>query len=362
MKVLMVGLGAIGQRHLRNLRAIIGTESDFFAYRVRKFSAVITPTLQLEVDRNVEQENGVRAFADLQKALAEKPEIAVICNPSSMHVPVALQCARAGCDLFIEKPLSSSLEGLPELLSTVESQRRIAMVGYQFRFHPCFQRLQEILQQGDLGNLLAVRATIGEYLPGWHRYEDYRKSYAARSELGGGVLLSQIHEFDYLYALFGKARRLYTIGGHLSNLEINVEDVASTLMECEVGGRPLPVHLHQDYLQRPPSKQCEVIGDAGRAVLDFPSLSVVLYNHVGEVASRFHLESFDRNQLFLSEMQHFLECVKTRSKPVVDLGEGIWSLKLALAARESLAIRQTVELSPEITGASKTKNDDAKSF
>ena len=204
---------------------------------------------------------------------------------------------------------------------------------------------RRLCESGVLGNLLAVRAAVGEYLPGWHRYEDYRQGYAARADLGGGVILSQIHEFDYLYALFGKAKRLFSVGGHWSNLEIDVEDVANTLMECEFNGRPLPVHLHQDYLQRPSQRQCEVIGDAGKAILDLTTLSVTLYGAGGELADRFACEALDRNQLFLDEMKHFLECVRTRSKPVVDLHEGTWSLRLALAAKESIASRGVVELS-----------------
>jgi len=301
--------------------------------------------LQVDANRDVEREYRVQVFGQLESALAEKPDVAFICNPSSLHIPVALACIRAGCDLFIEKPLSDGLAGLPELQALVEKQARIVMVGYQLRFHPCFLRMQELVRKGLLGNLLGVRAAVGEYLPGWHRYEDYRQGYAARADLGGGVLLSQIHEFDYLYSLFGKAKRLFSIGGHWSNLEIDVEDVASTLMECEFAGRPLPVHLQQDYLQRPPQRQCEVIGDAGKAILDFSTLSVTLYGVEGNVADRFACEGLDRNQLFIHEMQHFLDCVKTRSKPVVDLGEGMWSLRLALAAKESIATGGVVELS-----------------
>src|ERR1700690_1746530 len=283
MKILIVGLGGIGQRHLRNLRTLLGNDVEILAYRVRKLSSVITSTLQIDTARNVEQEFQIRVFNDLEPALAEKPEITLICNPSSMHIPVALACVRAGCDLFVEKPLSDDLAGLAELQALVEKQSRIVMVGYQLRFHPCLQRVQEIVRTGRLGNLLAVRAAVGEYLPGWHRYEDYRQMYAARADLGGGVILSQIHEFDYLYSLFGKAKRLFSIGGHWSNLEIDVEDVASTLMECEFAGRPLPVHLQQDYLQRPPQRQCEVVGDEGKAILDFPTLSVTLYGVEGTV-------------------------------------------------------------------------------
>jgi predicted dehydrogenase len=258
---------------------------------------------------------------------------------------MALACVRSGCDLFIEKPLSDNLEGVAELQALVEKQGRIVMVGYQLRFHPCFVRMQEIVRSGVLGNLLGVRATVGEYLPGWHRYEDYRQGYAARAELGGGVILSQIHEFDYLYALFGKAKRLFSIGGHWSNLEIDVEDVASTLMQCECSGRPLPVHLQQDYLQRPPSRQCEVVGDSGKAIFDFAALSVTLYGAEGAMTDCFTCEQLDRNQLFVHEIQHFLACVQTRSKPVVDLHEGTWSLRLALAAKQSIASGCVVELS-----------------
>ncbi len=345
MKILMVGLGGIGQRHLRNLRTLLGDDVEIIAYRVRRLSQVITPTLQAEADRDVEREYRLRVFGDLEMSLAEKPDAAFVCNPSSMHIPVALACVRAGCDLFIEKPLSGDLVGLPELQALVEKQARVVMVGYQLRFHPCFLRLQEIVRSGVLGNLLAVRAAVGEYLPGWHRYEDYRQGYAARADLGGGVILSQIHEFDYLYSLFGKAKRLFSIGGHWSNLEMDVEDTASTLMQCEFAGRPLPIHLQQDYLQLPPQRQCEVIGDAGKAILDFPKLSVTLYSAKGDVVDGFTCEQLDRNQLFINEVQHFLECVRTRSKPAVDLHEGMWSLQLALAAKESIAAGRVVELS-----------------
>jgi predicted dehydrogenase len=301
--------------------------------------------LQVDAGSDVERAYGVRVFGELDVALAERPDVAFICNPSSMHIPVSVACVRAGCDLFIEKPLSGDMRGLPELQELVEESSRVVMVGYQLRFHPCFLRMQEIVRSGVLGNLLGVRAAVGEYLPGWHRYEDYRQGYAARADLGGGVILSQIHEFDYLYALFGKAKRLFSIGGHWSNLEIDVEDVASTLMQCEFSNRPLPIHLQQDFLQRPPYRQCEVIGDAGKAILDFPTLSVTLYNAEGIAADRFGCEQLDRNQLFLDETKHFLECVRTRSKPVVDLHEGMWSLRLALAAKESIATGRVIELS-----------------
>lgn len=343
MHVLIVGLGAIGQRHARNVRALLGCEVRLSAYRVRRLSAVITPQLELDRSQDVETALGIESFDDLATALRAKPDIAVIANPSNAHVDTALACARAGCHLFIEKPLSNSLDGVEELIAETERHGAVAMVAYQLRFHPSFERFSGIVSSGVLGNLLSVRASVGEYLPGWHRYEDYRASYAARADLGGGVVLTQIHEYDYLCALFGVPERLFALGGHWSNLELDVEDTASVLMQCRVSGRPLPVHLAQDYVQQPASRTCEAVGDRGKAVLDFAGRCVELRLGGGEPTIE-RLESFDRNELYLREMRHFLDCVAKGKRPSVDLREGRKSLEIALAVKRSIATGTVVDV------------------
>lgn len=122
MKILIVGLGGIGQRHVRNLRTILGQNVEIVAYRVRGLPHVVTPALQMDAARNVEREYNIRAFEDLGAALAERPDVAFICNPNSLHMPVALLCVEAGCDLFLEKPVSSSLAGVAELMQAAENR------------------------------------------------------------------------------------------------------------------------------------------------------------------------------------------------------------------------------------------------
>ena len=344
MRALIVGLGGVGQRHARNLRALVGAELELLAFRVRGLSRVVTSKLQIDADHEVDPHYAIRRFDNLKSALSQGPQIVLVCNPTSMHVPTAIACAQAGCDLFIEKPVSDRMDGIGELLNVVEQNGCIAMVGYQLRFHPCVRSLQEILDAGVLGHLLAVRAVVGEYLPGWHPYEDYRQMYASRADLGGGVTVSQIHEFDYLYAMFGAPRRVFSLGGHWSKLQIDVEDIASTLMECSWRGRPLPIHLQQDYLQRPPSRGCEVIGDEGRVHIDLTANSLTRFDSDGKVADFRQWEGFDRNQLFLDEMAHFLDCVERRRRPVVNLDDGIVSLRAALASKKSAASGRLVEL------------------
>ena len=168
--------------------------------------------------------------------------------------------------------------------------------------------------------------------------------YASRADLGGGVVLSQIHEMDYLYSLFGMPRRVFALGGHWSDLEIDVEDVASVTMEFTSQGKPLPVHLQLDYLQYPPSRQCEIIGDKGKILMDLIANEVLLHANRSASPERFKLDAFERNQLFLDELKHFLNCVETRRQPIVTLEDGLQSLRMALAAKESIVTGRVIEL------------------
>ena len=341
MKILIIGLGSTGQRHARNLRAILGDRFELLAWRIRRLTHVITPAMQADSTRNVETEYNIKAFDDLNLALAQKPDAAFISNPTSHHLSAAQSCAEQNCHMFIEKPVSHSLSGLHELLETVDRRKLTTLVGYQFRFHPCLKAVSQLLADRAIGRILMVRATVGEYLPGWHAYEDYRKTYAASAELGGGVILSQIHEFDYLYSLFGLPRTVYSLGGHWSSLDLDVEDVASTLMEFSVEDKPVAVHLQQDCVQRPLCRQCEIVGEQGKIIADFSALRVTA------PGVSLDFSGFDRNQLFLDQTKHFLACLQGQESPIVDLRAGIQSLRMALAAKESIATGQPVNLITE---------------
>ena len=186
MKILMIGLGGIGQRHARNIRRLMGDSVEVFAYRVRGLTHEITQKLTVNDQANVEKLLDIRSYTNLDEALSTHPEAAFICNPSSLHIESATMAAKAGCHLFIEKPLSHSLDGIEELIRIVKQKELTAMVGFQLRFHPCYLKMREHLLNNDIGMPLAVKAEVGEYMPGFHKYEDYRQIYAAKNKLGGG--------------------------------------------------------------------------------------------------------------------------------------------------------------------------------
>ena len=348
MRCLFVGLGSIGQRHLRNLHLLLGDRVEVMAYRRRGERAVLDDNQRHVAGEDLIAKYGIRIFPDLDEALAANPQVMFVTSPSSLHLEPALRAAEAGCHLFIEKPLSHSLEGIEELICRVEASEIVACVGYQWRFHPAYRRIRDCLALDLIGKILAVRVDVGEYLPAFHPYEDYRRSYAARNELGGGVLLTQIHEFDYLYGLFGLPRRVFAVGGHLSSLEIDVEDVASSLLEYRSkDGAPLPIHVHQDYLQRIPRRRCEIIGEVGTIHWSLSDAFLTRSNDRGEIAERHDYTEYSRNQLFVDELSHFFRCIDGHGSPVVSLRDGVASLRMALAARQSMATGVPVAIESE---------------
>ena len=337
MRILVAGLGAIGQRHARNLRAICGDGLELLAYRRRRLPHVITETLQRDDTRNVETDLGLTVFDNLDAALEARPDAVFVCTPSSGHLEIAQRAADAGCHLFIEKPISNTLEGLEHLRETVAAKRLVALVGCQWRYHPAVQWLREVLQAAALGPLVRAEIDYGEYLPDWHPYEDYRTSYAARADLGGGVVLTQIHDYDLAWWLFGPPRTVTATGGHSSDLEIDVEDT----VEARLEGGALPVTIRQSIASRPPRRTVTVDGENGSITVDLLA---------GRVSSDPRLISagafadYQRNQMFVEEARHFCACVSGQETPAVPLDDGIAVLRLALAVKDAMRTGRAVEV------------------
>jgi len=336
MRVLIAGLGAIGQRHARNLRVVYGSGLELLAYRQRRRQHVVTDALQEDRVRNVEEELGVRCFGDLNDALAARPDAVFVCTPSSQHIDISLRAAEAGCHLFIEKPVSHSLDGVDRLREVVGARRLVVLVGCQWRYHPCVKWLAEVIASGTLGQPREATIEYAEFLPDWHPYEDYRQSYAARADLGGGVVLTQIHDYDLAWWLFGAPHSISATGGHLSALEIDVEDTVDARLE----GR-MPVRVRQTFAGRPPRRTISVSGERGTATVDL--LNATAHVDSNPLATLV-VDNYQRNQMFLDEARHFQQCLAGSVKPAVPLDEGIEVLRVAVAVKDALRTGRTVAL------------------
>jgi predicted dehydrogenase len=331
MKFLIAGLGSIGRRHFRNLIAL--GEKEIVLLRSHRATL---PDEELA---------GFPVETDLQEALRKhKPDAVIVANPTSMHLDIAIPAVEAGCHMLLEKPVSNSLERLGVLQNAAQKSGSRILVGFQFRYHPTLNKARELIQKGALGKVLTVHAHWGEYLPQWHPWEDYRQSYAARAELGGGVILTLTHPLDYLRYLIGEVASLWSFNGHISPLDVSVEDVAEIGLKF-INGAIGSVHLN--YFQRPPVHRLEIVGTNGTlrwdnadGVLDFYKIQIPFSsysdNPPAPVIETFSPpEGFERNQLFLAQTRHFIEVVRGAKEPICNLEDGIMALRLALMAKES---------------------------
>jgi predicted dehydrogenase len=344
MKYLIAGLGSIGRRHMRNLIAL--GEKDIVLLRTRK------STLPEDELAPFPQET------DLQEALKKhKPDAVIIGNPTSMHLDVAIPAAEAGCAILLEKPISNSTERLDQLEVAVNQSGSKVLVAFQFRFHPGLMRAKQLLSDGELGRIISAHVHFGEYLPAWHPWEDYRKGYAARADMGGGVVLTQCHSLDYLPWLVGKVESAWGFTAKLSDLEVDVEDTAEIGLRFVNGALG---SLHLDFNQQPPAHRFEIIGTKGSLKWDLSDGTTRIFRASpeslaistgmgikagGEWESYPLPEGWERNVMFLEQMRHFVAIVRGEAEPSCTLDDGVRVMKLISAVHESQKSGSLISLS-----------------
>lgn len=312
-RVVIVGFGSIGRRHAENLRRLGVDQILIFRKKKRRLPGW----------ESTDRWNDVVAF---------RPTIACITNPTSLHVSYAQRLANIGCDLFIEKPLSSGLRGLAKLRRVVSKKKLITMVGCNQRFHPQLLRIQSLIKRGAIGQILSARLSVGQYLPDWHPKEDYRKGYAAQRHLGGGVILTLIHEIDLANWIFGPLKRAGGVVVNTHTLRIQVEDLAELLFQ-NIHGTPISIHL--DYLQRTLSRRYEIIGENGTITWDYSAGELRIFTPGRRGWQVERMKSYNRNDMYVSELKHFLTCVRTRRSAWNNLDEATATLIAALTAKRA---------------------------
>jgi len=322
MKALVIGYGSIGKRHVENLVSY-------------KNYDVIIVTKQKDIPKM----RRVKIFDNLDDAINEKPEIALITNETRFHIQVATKLAKNGINLFIEKPLSDSLKGITTLQKIIKKKKLVTMVGCNFRFFPPIMNIKKIISRNEIGRIISVQVENGSYLPDWHPYEDYSKGYAARKKLGGGVILTQIHELDYLRWFFGLVSEVRSFSGKFSDLDIDVDDTSASILKFK---NNVICELHLDFFQRPQFKRCKIRGTKGIIEWDSDSNNVRVFNSrikkwkKVNIKNNYNLKSKTNiNRMYEDELKHFLKCVESKRKTINTFRDAVDTLKIALAMKRS---------------------------
>jgi predicted dehydrogenase len=325
--VLVAGAGSIGRRHLANLRAL----------GITRLAASDPHPDRLEY---VAKEFHTECFVTFEAGLGKfSPDAVLVCTPPVHHVPQALQALRAGAHVFLEKPLSDRLDDLEELKTEAVKHKAVVLVGYNLRFHPAVQKLKAMVDEGVVGKIIWAHVEAGSYLPDWRPWQDYRKSYTARRELGGGILLDGSHEIDYVTWFFGVPQQLTCMADHVSQLEVDVEDCATVLMRFPNGPR---VDIHLDFIQRSYSRYCTLAGTEG--TLRWELLSNVIQVIKPGVQTETIKFDWQINDAYVAELKCFLEGARTGASSASSLEDSILTLRVVLAARESAEQKRWVSL------------------
>ncbi len=320
MRFLVVGCGSIGKRHLGNLKAL--SAGELVAYDSNP-----------ERCEEVRDKYGIKVTADFDEAMSYEPNVVLVCTPTSLHMDYALPAVRHGCHVFIEKPISHSMDGVHELVDIIFQRKLVSLVGCNFRFHWGLKLVKKMLDEGKIGSVLCARAVFGQYLPDWHPWEDYRKGYSANKTLGGGIILDALHEIDYIHWLMGKVDTVSCFAGKLSSLEIDTEDTAEILLCFQ--NRAI-AEIHMDYVQRAYNRSCELIGEEGTITWSFQDNQVRLYSAKDKDWQLYAQDiPYETNQMYIAEMEHFLRCLRGEEQPALNAIEAMRELEIALAAKES---------------------------
>lgn len=329
MKFLIVGIGSIGRRHLRNLVAL--GETDIILLRTRKST--------LSDDKLA----GYPVETDIHKALQKhRPDAVVVSNPTAFHLDVAIPAAEAGCAILLEKPVSHSLERLDTLQNAAEKSGSKILMGFQFRYHPGLERAKQLIVDGKIGRVISGHVHFGEYLPAWHPWEDYRIGYAARADMGGGIVLTQCHALDYLPWLVGEVQSVWAFTGKLSDLEVDVEDTAKIGLRFKSGALG---SLHLDYNRQPPIHIFEIVGTKGSIKWDIRDGATRIYRAERKAWETYSPQAgFERNDMFMEQMKHFVAVVRGEAEPSCPLEAGMHVQNLVAAVHESQRIGHMVEL------------------
>ena len=318
MRVLMVGTGSIGRRHMASLRRLV-------------------PSVQFDVLREIGRSRDISGLGEVEivgsidEGLSRHPQMMVIANPSSMHLEPLLAAIDNGVPFYAEKPVVSNLDDLAALKSRVAlGGLPPNVVGCNLRFLPSLISLKALTLEGRLGNLVRADFEAGQWLPDWRPGQDYRLSYSANRSQGGGVLLDLIHEVDAAHWLLGDFEHVNGYAIHASDLEINSDDCAGILM-ARAGGPITSVRV--DYVSRKPVRRYTLVGDRGTAIWDLRASTIMLDDAAGSQVIDLPAESFDVSVTYVSAMQELLAAIESNRPSTQPLEEGLRALTTVLRAK-----------------------------
>jgi predicted dehydrogenase len=313
-RVLVVGVGSIGERHVRCFAA---------TGRARVSVCEVNAGLRGAVAERYAVEG---AFADLGPAVAASPEVVVVCTPAHLHVPMALAAVRAGAHVLVEKPLSTSFDGVAELLREAESRRAVAGVAYVYRAHPALAAMRDAVRSGRFGHPVEVVATCGQHFPLYR--PAYRTIYYKDRATGGGAVQDALtHVVNAAEWLVGPVTRLAADVDRQVLEGVSVEDTAHVLTRHPAVMGCFSLNQHQ----APNETTLTVVCTGGAARFEYHACRWRWAAEPGAPWTDEPVPPLERDTLFIRQADAFLDAVERKADVLCTLAEARQTLAVNLA-------------------------------
>ena len=311
MRILVVGCGSIGQRHI----GVLAERRDI------ELAACDTNEDALRIGGGLAP--GVTEFRLLERALRWEPDVVVVATPNAAHREVTELSFEAGAHVLCEKPIADTVEDGNAMVAAAEKHQKVLAIGYSERYRPSIEYVHKQAASGALGNLVGGRAMVGTYNTLLCAKTDFRQ------KTFGALLVDYTHELDFLRWIFGDVQDVACMAHSLGEKEKRCDPgLAATLLRFVSGAI---VSVHMDYLQHPQRRALEVFGDRKALVLDLQTDIVRVFDSERD---GFHTLAFDadRNNRFRAEHQDIIDAATIGTLPRVSGVDGVRALEIADAA------------------------------
>jgi len=309
-QIAIVGLGSIGRRHLRLLKEV-------------------RPSMQVVLVRSglgkkwPEEELADVVVHTLSEAITIGVDAAIIASPVVSHISDAMKLVEHEIPILVEKPLSHKLALAEKLYQAWLKKKSLVLIGYCLRYTSAASFFHKKIQESVIGNILSITIKCESYLPKWRPDQDYRNTVSARKELGGGVLAELSHEIDYANWFFGPFKSVCSKLINSKTLDIDVEDMADIFFETH---NNKSVYIHLDFCSQNSSRFCSVKTDKGELKWDLIKNNVT-WSDENSTTNIWKFQE-DRDEMYISQLNHFFDCIEADGKPKVTIEDGISVVKL----------------------------------
>jgi len=301
MKYLVIGLGSMGKRRVRNLKALGMQNIAGFDTR---------PDRRLEVRKKYD----IPVFDTFEEAIKNySPQVFVISTPPDLHMHYAYYASEYAISCFIEASVIDACK-IKELSERIKDSKIVIAPSCTMRYFPGPKKIKELIYSGKIGKVLNVNYQTGQYLPDWHPWEDIKDFYVSKRETGGAREIVPF-ELTWLNDIFGKSKALACVKAKLSDLPADIDDVYHCLLQYD---NNVLANITVEVISRPKScREMRVIGSEGEIVFSADTNSVKYINTLLDKWVEFKFDSgtienqyINPEEPYIAEMKDFVSAVE----------------------------------------------------